>query len=117
VKVGVGAVEARVAAATEGRIGEARAAMARIDEIVAGDPVQRETQLAAFRVEVDRLTESTMCEKSELEWPRQARAYHVLNVIKLWFTENWGVVTGRHPGLGPVLDPPATRPGAGKQGA
>jgi B12-binding domain/radical SAM domain protein len=117
VKVGVGAVEARVAAATERRIGEARSAMARIDGILAGDPARRDGDLAALRVEVDRLNESTLIEKSELEWPRRARVYHVLNVIKLMFTESWGVFTGRHRGLGPVQDPPPVRPGPGEQGA
>jgi hypothetical protein len=30
-----------------------------------------------------------------LEWPRQAGLYHVINVIKLWFTENIAIATGR----------------------
>ena len=95
VKVGVGAVDAQVAATTEVRIGEARVAMARIDAIVAGDPAVRDAALAEFRVEVDRLNESTVCEKSELEWPRQVRPHHVLNVAKLWCTENLAILTGR----------------------
>ena len=40
-KAAVGAVPAQTAAATEKRIGEARGAMARIDEIMAGDPAGR----------------------------------------------------------------------------
>ncbi|HEY5548649.1 MAG TPA: TIGR04190 family B12-binding domain/radical SAM domain protein [Coriobacteriia bacterium] len=97
-KVAVGAVEATVAATTEVRIGEAKVAMARIDAIVAGDPTKRQAALDEYRHEVDRLNESTVCEKSELEWPRQARPYHVYNVVLLWFAETWGVLTGRHRG-------------------
>jgi len=109
VKVDVGVLTAAAAATTEMRIGGARSAMARIDEIVAGPPRRREPRLAALRAEIDRLSESTVVEKSDLEWPRQARAYHVFNVMKLWFAENWGVLTGRHRGLGPVQDPLAVK--------
>jgi len=109
VKVGVGVLTAAAAATTEARIGEARLAMARIDEIVAGEPRQRVPRLAALRAEIEHLNESTVAEKSDLEWPRQARAYHVFNVIVLWFTETWGALTGRHRGLGPVQDPLAVK--------
>ena len=109
VKVGVGVLAAAAAATTEARIGEARLAMARIDEIVAGEPRQRVPRLAALRAEIEHLNESTVAEKSDLEWPRQARAYHVFNVIVLWFTETWGALTGRHRGLGPVQDPLAVK--------
>jgi len=95
VKAAVGAIDPAVAAVTEKRIGEARVAMARIDEIMAGDPMKRDAQLDAYRSEVDRLNESTVCEKSELEWPRQAGLYHVVNVVMLWITENLAMLTGR----------------------
>lgn len=97
-KVALGAIGAQTADTTEKRIGEARVAMARIDEIVAGDPARRDADLDAFRGEVARLNESTVCEKSELEWPRQARPHHVFNVVKLWFAENWGLLAGRRTG-------------------
>jgi len=116
VKASIGAIDAEVAATTERRIGEARVAMARIDEIMAGPQSDRATQLDAFRHEVDRLNESTVCEKSELEWPRQARPYHVFNVIKLWFRENFHILTRRqrfrpnHTAPRPT-DKPSTRTG------
>ncbi len=93
VKASVGAIDPAVAATTERRIGEARVAMAKIDDIVAGDPALRAARLEDFRHEVDLLNESTVCEKSELEWPRQAGLYHVVNVIKLWFSENLAILT------------------------
>jgi B12-binding domain/radical SAM domain protein len=118
VKASVGAIDGMVAARTEVRIGEARIAMARIDAIVAGDPTRRRERLDAYRHEVDRLNESTVCEKSELEWPRQVRPHHVLNAIKLWFRENFAIVTGRRrfvpvepppPPLAPVIPAPPAR--------
>jgi B12-binding domain/radical SAM domain protein len=95
VKAAVGATDPVVATLTEKRIGEARAAMARIDQIVEGEPALRASRLDDFRHEVDRLNESTVCEKSELEWPRQVGLYHVINVVKLWFTETFATLTGR----------------------
>jgi hypothetical protein len=69
--------------------------MERIDEIVAGDPAHRAAALQDFRAEIDRLNESTVCEKSELNWPAYTRPRHLFNVIALWFSENWALVTGR----------------------
>jgi hypothetical protein len=65
-----------------------------------------------FRHEVDRLNESTVCEKSELEWPRQVGFYHVMNVVKLWFTENFATLTGRRRfrPVEPLLAPTPHRP-------
>ncbi|HEY5505898.1 MAG TPA: radical SAM protein, partial [Coriobacteriia bacterium] len=114
VKAAVGAIDPAVAATTEKRIGEARVAMARIDEIVAGPERNRAARLEAYRHEVDRLNESTVCEKSELEWPRQARPYHVFNVIKLWFSENFRILTRRQrfrpTHVAPRPPEPAVRP-------
>jgi len=83
--------------------------MARIDTIVSGNPAFREMRLEEYRHEVDRLNESTVCEKSELEWPRQASLYHVVNVVKLWFTENFAMLTGRRR-FRPVEPLPAPTP-------
>jgi len=75
---------------TEQRIREAHAAMARIDEIMAETTgAERERRLADFRHEVDRLNESTVCEKSELNWPAQVRWTHVFSNIALWFRINF----------------------------
>jgi B12-binding domain/radical SAM domain protein len=94
-KAAIGAIPADQAPQTEARIAQATVAMARIDEIVSGDPAHRAAALEDFKVELDRLNESTVCEKSELNWPAYTRPRHVLNVIALWFSENWALVTGR----------------------
>jgi B12-binding domain/radical SAM domain protein len=95
VKAEVGAIPADQAPRTEARIAQATLAMERIDEIVAGDPAHRAAALQDFRAEIDRLNESTVCEKSELNWPAYTRPRHLFNVIALWFSENWALVTGR----------------------
>jgi hypothetical protein len=118
-KAAVGAVPQQTAAATETRIGEARVAMARIDEIMAGDPASRGPDLEDFRHEVDRLNESTVCEKSELEWPAQAGPRHVLNVAKLWVSENAALLSGRRRfrPKEPAAAPKALDTSAGQTGA
>ena len=88
--------------------------MARIDQIVAGDPARRVAELEAFRHEVDRLNESTVCEKSELEWPARAGASHVLAAVGLWFTENLALLLGRRR-FDPQEPPSAPKP-LGKAG-
>jgi B12-binding domain/radical SAM domain protein len=95
VKAVVGAIPADQAPQTEARIAQATVAMARIDEIVSGDPAHRAAALDDFRHEIDRLNESTVCEKSELNWPAYTRPRHLFNVIALWFSENWAILTGR----------------------
>jgi B12-binding domain/radical SAM domain protein len=94
-KAAVGAIPADQAPQTEARIAQATLAMERIDEIVAGDPAHRAAALHDFREEIDRLNESTVCEKSELNWPAYTRPRHLFNVIALFFSENWALLTGR----------------------
>ena len=38
--------------------------------------------------EIDRLNESTVCEKGELNWPARVCLTMVLNVAALWLKEN-----------------------------
>ncbi len=95
VKAAVGAIAQDVADSTEHRIGQARVAMARIDEIMEGPEAERPAALAEFKHEIDELNESTVCEKSELNWPAYITPKVVLNVIALWFTENVAILVGR----------------------
>ncbi|MFA5844950.1 MAG: TIGR04190 family B12-binding domain/radical SAM domain protein [Coriobacteriia bacterium] len=88
VKARAGIVSTEVAATTESRILSARVAMTRIDACLDLPPAQRTAGLAALREEVARLNESTVCEKSELNWPANANLRHVVNVIGLWFRES-----------------------------
>ncbi len=90
IKAEAGIADAAAAAVTEQRIREAQRAMKRIDEIIetsTGDA--RTALLDGFRHEVDRLNESTVCEKSELNWPASVRPTHVFSNIALWFRVNF----------------------------
>ena len=63
--------------------------MERIDAIVRTVPaLERGGALAQLKTEIDALSESTVCEKSELNWPHNANWRHVLAVIALWVREN-----------------------------
>ncbi len=95
----LGIVQPDVAAATAARIAEARHMMSAIDEAMAGDPLCKDERLEALREEVAACNESTVCEKSELNWPARLAFSMVLNVVGLWFRENirtlGGFVRGR----------------------
>jgi len=98
VKAQAGIVDPAVANATESRILAARDAMAKIDEIVESSTgVERSARLQGLRAEVERLNESTVCEKSDLEWPRSVRPTHVFANIALWFRVNFGLLWPRKP--------------------
>jgi B12-binding domain/radical SAM domain protein len=85
VKAKVGAIDAQTATATERRVLEAQIAMARIDDIMRHDISERDALLADFKAEIDLLNESTVCEKTELNWPAKLNAGHIFNNIRLWF--------------------------------
>jgi B12-binding domain/radical SAM domain protein len=107
VKADVGIIDPKVAARTEERIRQAREAMRGIDAVMAGDPAVREQRLDALHAEVDRLNESTVCEKTELKWPAYLHASVVWNVVRFWFAENLGILFGRRT---PLLPLPAAAP-------
>ncbi len=101
----LGIVEPDVVARTEERIHEARVAMQRIDEIMGLGPVERDSALGALKSEFERLSESTVCEKTELNWPARATVRHVWNVFLLWATENLANLLGlRRPVPQPVVE-------------
>ena len=83
-----GIIEPHVAAQTAERIGLARAAMARIDEIMVGPERQRASRIAVLKEEIDSLSESTVCEKTELNWPAYVSHHHVRHAFLLWLKEN-----------------------------
>jgi B12-binding domain/radical SAM domain protein len=84
----LGIVEPAVAARTEQRIEQAKVAMSEIDAIMAGDPALRDARLEALKDEVEQLNESTVCEKTELQWPASVSARHVYHALMLWAKEN-----------------------------
>ncbi len=108
VKARIGILDARVADRTEERIRRAREAMRRIDRVMTGDPAMRDARLEALRAEVDRLNESTVCEKTELNWPAYLHASVIWNCIRLWFAENLGNLFGRRRPLVPLVLPVGT---------
>ena len=88
VKAAVGSIDPKTAAATERRVLEAQIAMARIDQIMAHEEPQRGALLADFKREIDVLNESTVCEKSELNWPTRLGPSHFYSNIRLWLRVN-----------------------------
>jgi B12-binding domain/radical SAM domain protein len=101
----VGVLDAAVARRTEERIGQALVAMERIDGIVAGDPSLRHARLRKLKREIDRLNESTVCEKAELNWPARVCLTMVLNVAALWLKENFRNIFGlRRPSMTPGIE-------------
>lgn len=85
VKARVGAVDPATAAATERRVLEAQIAVARIDDIMRRQEPDRGAMLDEYKHEIDLLNESTVCEKTELNWPAKLNAGHIFNNIRLWF--------------------------------
>ncbi len=85
----IGVVEPAAAARTEERILAALDTMRRVDGVMAEtDDSVRERRLAALKAELDRSSESTICQKSELNWPRNASFRNVYHVLVLWLMEN-----------------------------
>jgi B12-binding domain/radical SAM domain protein len=107
----LGLIEPEVASRTEDRILQARDAMERIDAVM-GEPDAgvRERKLAALKEEVDRLSESTVCEKTELNWPRYVSARNVYHVIVLWVKENLANLFGSRKRLAPRPRPACETP-------
>jgi B12-binding domain/radical SAM domain protein len=98
VKADAGIIDQKAAAVTERRIGEARIAMARIDSIMEGPLNQRDKSLWAMKDEVERLSQSTVCEKSELNWPASASVKHVAAAAGLLVSENIANLVARAKG-------------------
>ncbi|HET6498492.1 MAG TPA: TIGR04190 family B12-binding domain/radical SAM domain protein, partial [Coriobacteriia bacterium] len=85
----LGLIEPEVASRTEDRILRAREAMERIDAVMREpDAAVREREFNGLKKDIDRLSESTVCEKTELNWPRYVHPRHVYHVFVLWAREN-----------------------------
>lgn len=96
IKAAAGIISPQVAEETERRVGDARRAMRRIDAIVRTVPVsERERALQELKAEIDALSESTVCEKTELNWPHNANWRHVLAVVVLWVRESVSILLRR----------------------
>ena len=88
VKADIGLLDTSVADRTEKRINEARVSMARIDKIMAGPLAEQEPALLGLKKEFDRLSESTVAEKSQLNWPHAATLKNVAACASLFVSEN-----------------------------
>ncbi len=99
VKADAGIIDAATAARTEQRIGDARAAMSRIDEIMDGPAALREPALWALKEQSERLSQSTVCEKTELNWPRTVKIKHVAAAAGLFLHENVAHLVARAGGV------------------
>jgi len=93
--IGINRVKADIGHHRSGRggshraaISDARVSMARIDAIMDGPPEWRSSHLKALKVEFDRLSQSTVAEKSELNWPHAATFKNVLACVGLFLREN-----------------------------
>ncbi len=98
IKAEGGVIDAATATTTERRINEARVAMQRIDDIMAGPLSSRDAQLWGLKEEFERLSQSTVCEKSELNWPRYIGPKHVAAAAGLFVRENAANLFGRRSG-------------------
>ena len=95
IKAEAGAIDAETARVTELRITQARDAITRVDAIDRLAEPERSATLHAYSNEFQQLSESTVCEKSELEWDVNFRARNVVACAGLWAREEFGnLITG-----------------------
>lgn len=87
VKADGGILDLNQAAKTDRRIREAREQMNRIDEVLNSTVVPADRQMAILREEFKQLNTSTIGEKSDLNWPHEAKPVHFKNLLKLGLTE------------------------------
>lgn len=80
-----GILDASMAAATDKRIREAREQMNRLDDVLYNGTGRIDARLGALKEEFERLSESTVAEKSELNWAFDVKPTHAKHLAKLWF--------------------------------
>jgi len=99
IKSNAGVIDKATYETTRARILEAKHAMDKVDELMQLPAIERENAISAFGDEMKALSESTVCEKSELQWPVTATVYNVLAIACLWFVEEFGnlVSLGQRP--------------------
>lgn len=88
IKAEVGVIDEATARATQTRIWQAIGVMRRIDEIMERPEALRAPALWALKEETERLSQSTVCEKTELNWPRTVELKHVAAAAGLFVREN-----------------------------
>ena len=87
-----GLIDDKTADEVKNRIAEAKIAMARVDEVMRDaslvTPEEREKKMGSLRREMEELSQSTICEKTELRWPVNFRLSNLLACIRIWAVEN-----------------------------
>lgn len=81
-----GIIPEDIAAATDRRIREARDQMNRLDDALRNGTGRIDARLAALKEEFERLSESTVAEKTELNWAFKVKPTHAGHLAKLWLT-------------------------------
>ncbi|MCL6582817.1 MAG: TIGR04190 family B12-binding domain/radical SAM domain protein [bacterium] len=85
-KAKYGLINPKKAEQTERRMQLAVKAMKEIDEIMLlPDEAERERRLQELKTRVRKLSESTICEKKELEWPTRLLRMNIGWILKNWF--------------------------------
>lgn len=85
-KAEFGLINRKRAERTEQRMELAKEAIREIDEVMLiGDRKERELRLQALSSKIRKLSESTICEKRELEWPTQLFRINISWIFKNWF--------------------------------
>lgn len=86
-KAEYGVINAKTANEVETRILRAQNEIKLIDEIMRiPDAKERELKIMQLKAQVDKLNESTVCEKKELEWPTGLINFRVFPIIRLLFS-------------------------------
>ncbi|MDR0347302.1 MAG: TIGR04190 family B12-binding domain/radical SAM domain protein [Coriobacteriales bacterium] len=84
VKGSHGVIAPDIAARNDVRIRDARDQMARLDQMLQASTTPLDETLRGLKQEFERLSESTVAEKSELNWPYRIRPAHLANNARLW---------------------------------
>lgn len=90
IKAEVGVIDYALAEKTEERAKKAVEMMHQIDKIVEkhnGDKLKIREELFRLKSKIDTLSTSTVCEKSELEWPTKIIKMNPFKIIKSLFTK------------------------------
>ena len=87
-----GIIDRGMAASVDARIRQAREQMRRLDDVLQNGTGRIDARMAALKEEFERLSESTMAEKTELNWAFDVKPTHATHLAKLWLSNepaNW----------------------------
>lgn len=82
-----GIIAQQTAQVTDKRIREAREQMNRLDQVLRENTGPLNVVMSNLKEEFERLSESTVAEKTELNWPHEAKPVHLTSNVELWFSQ------------------------------